>query len=78
VSEDGVFIDYTTGETIYDYDDVRETRGRRARHRDRAVDAGQTFADAARVHDDGWVIDACPHAGPALAVARARGLVYGR
>jgi hypothetical protein len=37
----------------------------------RSVDGGQSFGEPVRVHNDGWVIDACPHAGPALAVDRA-------
>lgn len=32
----------------------------------RSDDGGATFAAPTRVHGDGWVIDACPHAGPAV------------
>lgn len=34
----------------------------------RSDDGGRTFGVPARVHADGWQIDGCPHAGPALAV----------
>ncbi len=34
----------------------------------RSADRGVTWSPPVRVHADGWVIDACPHAGPALAV----------
>ncbi|HEY8483700.1 MAG TPA: sialidase family protein [Longimicrobiales bacterium] len=34
----------------------------------RSTDGGRTFGAPVRVHDDGWVIDGCPHAGPSLAV----------
>jgi hypothetical protein len=34
-------------------------------------DRGQTFAPPVRVHRDQWAVDACPHSGPALAVAPA-------
>ena len=34
----------------------------------RSGDGGRTFSSPVRVHEDGWVIEACPHAGPALAV----------
>ena len=33
----------------------------------RSTDGGRTFAAPVRVHRDGWAIDACPHAGPAVA-----------
>lgn len=36
----------------------------------RSTDGGRTFSAPARVHDDGWVIPGCPHAGPSLAVDR--------
>jgi hypothetical protein len=32
-------------------------------------DRGATWSPPARVFDDGWRIDGCPHSGPALAVA---------
>jgi hypothetical protein len=31
-------------------------------------DKGQTFSQPVRVETDGWVLDGCPHVGPALAV----------
>jgi len=34
----------------------------------RSTDGGRTFSLPARVHDDGWVIPGCPHAGPSLAL----------
>lgn len=34
----------------------------------RSDDGGRSFGAPARVHEDGWVLDACPHAGPGLAV----------
>ena len=34
----------------------------------RSTDGGRTFSAPARVHADGWQIDGCPHAGPALVV----------
>lgn len=34
----------------------------------RSEDRGATFTAANRVHEDGWVFDACPHAGATLAV----------
>ena len=34
----------------------------------RSVDGGASWSTAQRVHADDWVFDACPHAGPALAV----------
>ena len=34
----------------------------------RSDDGGRSFHAATPVHDDGWRIDACPHAGPSLAV----------
>lgn len=34
----------------------------------RSDDGGRSFRPAVPVHDDGWRIDACPHAGPSLAV----------
>jgi hypothetical protein len=37
----------------------------------RSVDGGRTFSPPVRVHADGWAIEACPHAGPAVAVDRA-------
>lgn len=33
----------------------------------RSTDRGETWSAPVRVHADDWVIDACPHAGPALA-----------
>lgn len=33
----------------------------------RSSDGGHTFAEPVRVHEDGWVIDGCPHAGASLA-----------
>ena len=32
----------------------------------RSHDRGQTFSEPARIHADGWVIDGCPHNGPAI------------
>ncbi len=37
----------------------------------RSEDGGRTFASPVRVHADGWVIDGCPHAGPAIGVDSA-------
>ena len=34
----------------------------------RSTDGGRTFSAPVRIHADGWQIDGCPHAGPALAV----------
>jgi len=34
----------------------------------RSTDGGRSFTPPARVHDDGWVIPGCPHAGPSLAL----------
>lgn len=34
----------------------------------RSADRGATFDAPVRVHDDGWRIEGCPHAGPSLAV----------
>jgi hypothetical protein len=34
----------------------------------RSTDGGATFSAPAPVHADGWRLDGCPHAGPALAV----------
>jgi hypothetical protein len=34
----------------------------------RSMDGGATWSSARRVHADDWVFEACPHAGPALAV----------
>jgi hypothetical protein len=33
----------------------------------RSVDGGATFSTPVIVHEDGWRIDGCPHAGPAIA-----------
>lgn len=33
----------------------------------RSQDGGQTFSTPTRIHEDGWVIDGCPHNGPAIA-----------
>jgi hypothetical protein len=35
----------------------------------RSTDHGATWTDPVRVHADDWKFDACPHAGPAIAVA---------
>lgn len=35
----------------------------------RSGDGGATFGAPVRVHEDGWVFDGCPHAGPSIAVA---------
>ena len=35
----------------------------------RSDDGGATWSEPTRVHRDGWAIEACPHAGGALAVA---------
>ncbi len=40
----------------------------------RSTDAGATWGPPARVHDDDWQYDGCPHAGPALAVDAAHRL----
>lgn len=32
----------------------------------RSQDGGQTFSAPSRIHEDGWVIDGCPHNGPAI------------
>lgn len=32
----------------------------------RSHDRGQTFSTPTRIHEDGWVIDGCPHNGPAI------------
>ena len=34
----------------------------------RSDDGGRSFGVPRRVHEDGWVLDGCPHAGPSLAV----------
>ena len=34
----------------------------------RSEDGGETFSAPVVVHEDGWRIDGCPHAGPSLAV----------
>lgn len=34
----------------------------------RSDDGGATFGPPVRVHEDGWVFDGCPHAGPSLGV----------
>jgi hypothetical protein len=34
----------------------------------RSEDGGRTWGEARTVHDDRWVFDGCPHAGPALQV----------
>jgi hypothetical protein len=34
----------------------------------RSTDGGSTWSDPVRVHADDWVFEACPHAGPAMAV----------
>lgn len=34
----------------------------------RSADGGATFDAPVRVHDDGWRIEGCPHAGPSLAI----------
>ncbi|MQA89617.1 MAG: hypothetical protein GEU90_05215 [Gemmatimonas sp.] len=36
----------------------------------RSLDGGRTFEEPVRVHDDGWYIEGCPHAGASLAVDR--------
>jgi hypothetical protein len=41
----------------------------------RSDDRGATWSTPERVHADNWVFDACPHAGPALAVDSA-GLLH--
>lgn len=41
----------------------------------RSADGGATFSDPTRVHDDGWHIEGCPHAGPSIATT-ADGLVH--
>lgn len=40
----------------------------------RSDDGGRTFGMPVRVHEDGWALDGCPHAGPALAVDADGGL----
>jgi hypothetical protein len=37
----------------------------------RSTDRGVTWTAATRVHSDDWVFDACPHAGPSVAVDAA-------
>jgi len=34
----------------------------------RSPDGGSTWGEASRVHEDGWLFEGCPHAGPALTV----------
>lgn len=34
----------------------------------RSHDGARSFDEPVRVHDDGWVFEACPHAGPSVAV----------
>jgi hypothetical protein len=41
----------------------------------RSTDGGSTFTAPARVHDDGWHIEGCPHAGPSIATT-GDGLVH--
>jgi hypothetical protein len=40
----------------------------------RSADGGRTWAAPVRAQRDGWVFDACPHAGPSLAVDAAGGV----
>lgn len=40
----------------------------------RSTDRGATWSEPVRVHADDWKFDACPHAGPAIAVAPDGGL----
>lgn len=35
----------------------------------RSDDAGRSWSEPRKVHDDQWVFEGCPHAGPALAIA---------
>jgi len=37
----------------------------------RSSDRGATWSEPVRVHEDNWVFDACPHAGPSLQVDKA-------
>jgi hypothetical protein len=37
----------------------------------RSPDGGNSWSEPVRVHADGWVFDACPHAGPSLQVDAA-------
>jgi hypothetical protein len=39
-----------------------------------SADYGKTWQEPTRVHADNWIVDACPHAGPALAVDRSNHL----
>ncbi|MEL6614237.1 MAG: sialidase family protein [Bacteroidota bacterium] len=41
----------------------------------RSTDGGATFSEPVRVHTDGWKLDGCPHAGPAI-TTDARGDVH--
>lgn len=40
-----------------------------------SIDGGQTFSTPRRISNDNWVINACPHTGPAMAV-NANGLHF--
>ncbi|HEX6587855.1 MAG TPA: sialidase family protein [Longimicrobiales bacterium] len=40
----------------------------------RSSDGGTAFGEPVRVHEDGWVFDGCPHAGPSIAVDGAGAL----
>ncbi len=35
----------------------------------RSTDGGRTFSAPVRIHEDGWALDGCPHAGPAVTTA---------
>lgn len=39
----------------------------------RSTDGGATFEPPIRVHADGWALDGCPHAGPAVTTDGCRG-----
>jgi hypothetical protein len=43
----------------------------------RSDDHGATWSDPVRVHDDGWVFEGCPHAGPSMLVDAAGTLHVG-
>jgi hypothetical protein len=59
VSDDGgaIYVAFRTAR-----DDIRDIAIARS------DDGGRTFAGPVRVHEDGWQLDACPHAGASLAV----------
>ena len=40
----------------------------------RSADGGRTFSEPVIVHEDAWMIDGCPHSGPAISVEAAGGV----